>query len=361
MRTHGANSGQSMDSRMSRLLCVLSLCLLLVGCSSSKFTATTRVDLTPFADQTIALVDQAGFELFQRQAEAASLLTRYLDLETPEVEAYITCRQQMFALAQQMMNYSLKIAALSTSNISDAEQVMAFAEYIENLGGATVISESEITPEGFQRMLTDIRQQTALLDALRMAQPLINEEIRYFTTLFQRAEQLAEPIREQIAMNIDTRNADLLRFMDLIQERKALALRAIELIDSARPDQIEILKEALARNKLDPADFLTFSNLSLDEALKIEQLLLNRLEIVERIRRQIDPELQDYHATHHELDQAFRNFYKRLNTARVRLFIWSKAHQKMAAGVKDPAQWFDMSDIGGELSDLVGKALDKAL
>ena len=243
------------------------------------------------------------------------------------------------------------------SEKSGAERVEAFAEYLKEFGSAKFL-EAVFAPTRFQQVLTDIRQHETLLDAIRAAQPLIDDLVHYSITMLEEGEQATIALVESIEANIEADFAYALRFEQLLRERKRFALQAIELLLDARPDQLDLLKQALERNELDLQTFLPFSNLTLEDRLRIEELLLKRLELMEAIRVQIAPELETYQAINQELDLVYQGFLEQFAKSRMRLLIWTRVHQKIAAGVTDPAEWFDLTDIGGELFELTEKVID---
>jgi hypothetical protein len=45
-----------------------------------------------------------------------------------------------------------------------------------------------------------------------------------------------------------------------------------------------------------------------------------------------------------EADELFDEALESINRYRVSLVVWMRAHQKMASGVVQPAEWFDLND-----------------
>ena len=39
------------------------------------------------------------------------------------------------------------------------------------------------------------------------------------------------------------------------------------------------------------------------------------------------------------------------------IFVWTRAHDRMARGVIDPAEWFDVTDAPGAIFRLAGAAI----
>ena len=345
-------------ARLLFLPTFLAAVLILSGCASSKFTSTAKADLTPFAEQAVVLgAADMEYGFFQVRREQFKDYTDVEGAAFTRFQAFKTLRNQ---LNQAFMTYSFKIAALSESEKNGPERVEAFADYLQEFG-STKLLDAVFAPARFQQLLTGIRQQETLLDALKAAQPLIDDLVHYSIQLLEEGEQATTALVESIEANIETDFAYALRFEHLLRERKRFALQAIELVLEARPDQLDLLKQALERNELDLQNFLPFSNLTLDDRVRIEELLLKRLELMETIRVQNAPELKKYQEINEELDRVYQSFLEQFAKSRMRLLIWTRAHQKIAAGVTDPAEWFDVTDIGGELFDLTEKVIDNVL
>ena len=90
---------------------------------------------------------------------------------------------------------------------------------------------------------------------------------------------------------------------------------------------------------------------------KIAEHLIKRLEITHKIWQEIEPDWELYRATHRELDELYNEIRNGLNQTRAIVIIWARAHQKMAAGKTNPAEWFDIDDAPSQLFKLGSKAI----
>ena len=83
----------------------------------------------------------------------------------------------------------------------------------------------------------------------------------------------------------------------------------------------------------------------------------NRKDFGITIGTEITPDWETYRATHRELDQLYGKAIERLNKTRLMTLIWLRAHQKMAAGVQSPAEWFNINDLPSQMFNLGTSAI----
>ena len=94
-----------------------------------------------------------------------------------------------------------------------------------------------------------------------------------------------------------------------------------------------------------------------DELNTIAQHLMGRLKGLHLIGTEIKPDWDNYRATHRELDKLHSQAINRLNKMRLVTLVWLRAHQKMAAGVQSPAEWFNINDLPSQMFKLGTSAI----
>ena len=77
--------------------------------------------------------------------------------------------------------------------------------------------------------------------------------------------------------------------------------------------------------------------------------LVEKLDKVHRIGEEIKQDWEVYRATHRELDNLHKKARFETRQIRFMTLVWLRAHQKMASGVTNPAEWFDISEAPGML------------
>jgi len=94
-----------------------------------------------------------------------------------------------------------------------------------------------------------------------------------------------------------------------------------------------------------------------DDLVTIAEYLMDPLEGLHLIGTEIQPDCDNYRETHRELDKLHSLAINRVNQARLVTLVWLRAHQKMAAGVQSPAEWFNINDLPATLFQMGTKAI----
>ena len=79
--------------------------------------------------------------------------------------------------------------------------------------------------------------------------------------------------------------------------------------------------------------------------------------MISKIWQEIEPDWKNYRETHRELDRLHAKIDQNANRMRAMVIVWLRAHQKMAAGVQNPAEWFDVESAPSQLFQLGVKAI----
>ena len=82
----------------------------------------------------------------------------------------------------------------------------------------------------------------------------------------------------------------------------------------------------------------TKDGLSSDALHAIEDRIIFGLKTLSDVRRQLAPDIELYWKQPAELEEVVAAFNKALRQARVAMIAWSRAHQRLASGIKDPAE-----------------------
>jgi hypothetical protein len=322
----------------------------LSGCAttsgySSKFTATKKVNLAPFADQTIAMISEADFGL----TEDESVLTRkYWDRNSPEFKELNAIYDDIGAILDRIMNYSTGIVTVSESKRPLSEKINLYADYVDKMGRPR-IEKLDITPAELNETLEHIRKQQKLLDALNAAQPLINTAVRNAMAKLRKAENVLLNASISIEQAIEADFVYELSFEKELKIRKVAVLQALEAIFDHLAGDAEALKR-LANNPMNKSKNKILNKpVSDDDLHAIEQYLIDRLVIIQKLEDRIAHDMQKYEAAHRELDRLYTAALKDMSKVKLMLIVWSSAHQKMSAGVEDPAEWFDINNAPAAL------------
>ena len=92
---------------------------------------------------------------------------------------------------------------------------------------------------------------------------------------------------------------------------------------------------------------------------KVEYELQLAFEAIQKQFDLLEPDYKIYIDTHLELDKLARMHDADVRKAKEIIQLWLHAHQKMSEGVTDPAEWFDITDPGGDFFALTRKLILK--
>ncbi len=193
-------------SRWSALLLILlfSAAILAPGCAN--FKSHKRMDLTPFAENMIEMAGDIQYGLAQ---EKVVYLRNYIDIpETAELEVYLN---KIRAVMRGSIAYSIEIVTLSSSTLTGPEQCEALADYLDELLRPAItapVPPLHFTIGEFDTMLQNTREQTKLLDALSMTQPIVNEIARIISEILDDANLAVDAAYYSIGDALDENNVD---------------------------------------------------------------------------------------------------------------------------------------------------------
>jgi hypothetical protein len=293
------------------------LCLSACASLDGKFTATERADLSGFADQTIALMQRSDNGL---QEDDTVLVRQYLNPTDPTVTQSIELANKNERLLAAINQYSVNIASFDLAIASDAERITTYVDYIESFR-ARIIDEVGLPEGDFSRIVDNIQQQSNFLEAIQAAQPIVNTVGRYGQLLLSDYELALD----QIVLNIDTAieqdfEPSRAHAAYLAKQRDATLVSLGALYDREIAERIDLADEEIA--------------------------LINTLEILKQLDQALEPRHELYKATHRELDQVYVAALDDAMRSRLALLVWVRAHERMASGVVDEADWFSYKDIG---------------
>ncbi len=331
-------------------IALLIVCIL-TGCAAvgKKFEATPKVDMTLFADNTMAMLNDLGLVVARNETV---YIRQFMDASEPEEmklqELSLQTRRTLFDVVQ----YSLHIVSLAESGRTEPEKVAAYgdylAEYLERFKAWSIMPADYL-----EERLALIRQQQDFLGALRTAQPIINAVGMQTSIGLNDIIRAVEAVASKLDRQIDAAYADVNRYKARLQNEKFTILKSLDYIHKAYGGDKDALRELKAKGYvwdaglLPKGDSMTYKQL---QAL-IEHFS-KRLDAQHRIQQEIEPELKEYRETHQELIRLQDESMRRIGKTRIIMMVWVRAHQKMATGVTDPAEWFDIKQTPKMLIDM---------
>jgi len=329
--------------RVLTLSGLLLLAIVSAGCTTVKegFGGTEREDITPFAQKTVEVVGVGNIRL---RDDELLYLRLYVDESFEALDYLQELLIRMDTFQDKVITYSVDLVRVTELYKNDAEQVAAYAQSLDDNLRAPVTGYLAVTEQEWEAVLADVRGQKDLLAALRAVQPILTKAGDYFEELVVEMEAtIIFDVRTEFDLRIQAEYESLLTFADKhYRYRDELLDVAIHLDDYERGD-----KDAITRLRAKDyiVDLSTLPNDSPTQAQvrKTGQILLEELQMTTEIGRNLEPDIADYIATRAELDRKETEVLADMGLARVQFVTWSRAHQALAAGVKDPGEWMELS------------------
>ena len=333
------------------IILVAAIITLMPGCS--QFKSSRRMNLNPFAENMIAIAGDIQYGLAQQEV---IYLRNHINI--PEVDNLNIYLGKMRAVMRGSIAYSIEIVTLSNSTLSGSEQCDALADYLDGL--LRPVLESPAPPLHFSiakldTILDNARQQTKLLDALGTTQPIVNEIARTTSEIIDDTniamDEATDAIRETLLKN----NEILLKGIRTMREYQLHTVMSIEYIARYRRGEKAALDTLFAMQPSLKEVVSSTTRPSAEDMRAIEDRLLYLLKSMHDVREQMMPDLELYWKQQRELDGLIKTYKAALRKAHVAIIAWSRAHQRLAAGMTDPAK-IDVLGLAGKAAGAASRA-----
>lgn len=316
---------------MSTVVLILLCC---TGCS--KFSSSKRMNLAPFAEDMVAVAGDIQYGLGQTYSV---YLRGYYD--NPEAAKMNVMATKIRAIIRGAISYALEVVSLADSRMTGPERTQALADKIETLMRPVVMPPApplNISSAELDTILADVRSRENLLDGLSAAQPIVNEIARVSGEIFEETklalDRAADATQKQIAEDV----APVLERDAMLRRYQLMLTSALGLVgeyrrgNDAAMDSLVVLVPGVV------VFATTEDGLTNAEMLTIEDRLILGLETVSNVRRQLSPDIELYWKQQAELEKLVASYNTALRQARVAIIAWSRAHQRLASGITDPAE-----------------------
>jgi len=321
-------------SRFVTLVLVVVLIGITTGCST--FKKKEVVNLEPFAEQTITM---AGSINYGFMSVRPVYVRQYIE-QTPEVLELRSMTVRIRMVMRGIVAYSIQVVTLSQATKTDPEQAQGLADFIEELLKPVVEQrnvEMRYEEGKVYEIVEEIRKQETLLDALRVAQPLVDEVSRVAEAFLSEYKLQQTKTVDALDRAIDEEFAPVLNYEIFLRESQAYVLTNLELLyeywkgDAAAFDTLR-QREVPALSKMNLAD-----GMDRRELVQAEDILIERMATMTLLRKNIEPQMLLYARQKRELENLNFEMNKTLERTRTAVTIWQRTHRAMAAGLVYPA------------------------
>ena len=334
-----------MPTPMRHRLLAVSLLVLAAGTSGcSYFSASKKLDMQPFAENTVTAIG----ELRRIEAPPVWIRLRPYFNHPAIVEARATARP-LLGLVRAVNAYSLQVVSLNESKIPEPQKSRELAKFIEGASQAALLKDEDtaqisLTPERQKAILSDIEKKEKFIEALQAAEPIVNAVLARGLELSDQVDAAITKATNAIEGEVQKQYGAMLAnrvSLLALQDQTMKQLAASEAIfygDDAAADQIRkaapMVAEYLpAGRKPTPKDQQAVVASLSAQALRIKTAL-----------DQIDPQYQAYRESVLELDNLRARTTENAKLARSVLMIWARSHKNLARGVEVPPM-FDLAKI----------------
>lgn len=320
---------------MMRRAALLVALVALTGCS--QFRSRERMNLAPFAEYTVSLA--ADIEYGAGHINKAHL-RQYRD--DPSLVAHRAYWEKIRFVMRGVVAYSVEISTLGSSSLDEQARNERFAVFLDRLIRPTLelqLPQVRHTTADLDRMLAQIRQQERFLDALREAQPFIDELARVADELFDETLDDMSNVFATIDARIAADNAGPVMTWDEILEAQNRIFASMGELRLYQIDQDPAHIERVYANEPDyvglAADPL---HPTTGEIIEMRQGMVEKLRLGIDVKELLAPDLERYYEQQKELDELYNAARIQLKKARIAIIVWARAHRNLAEGVTDPAR-----------------------
>ena len=334
---------------------LVALVSLLTGCASweGKFSGTKEANVGVFADQTIATLADPDIGL---PIGKTVYVRQYTIASDPAEQEFIRLEKDLEQRLLRLIQYSVGLVDIAETSKSQKEQVARYADFLQ-----TILKEGEkkhdVDPGHYDSIIEKVRSQEKLYQALQQAQPILSATGRGYQKLLDELEQSLKVLEADIDHRIDERFDTVIKYQKALEDEKYAILIALGQLYQTYKGDPEAFQKLRDGNVVRKRALIPKGKPTEDDLTKIAEHLIKRLEITHKIWQEIEPDWELYRATHRELDELYQTIQVRLKRTRAAVIIWIRAHQKMASGKTNPAEWFDVENAPAQLFQLGSKAI----
>lgn len=309
--------------------------VILNGCAT--FQAQRRVDLAPFAEEMITLAGELQYGV--GQINPVYIRQHIVPEDVAEVGVLA---EKVRAIIRGTIAYSMQLVTLADSDMPGPEQAAALANYLDGVLRPILSSprpDLDLTIAQLDTIVSRVGRQATLLDALKQAQPVIDESSRASQEVFDDMKISVDRAAEAIRARIEEDNAGVQKANSLLKKSQVGIVSRIEYISRYRRGEPAALDTLyMLEPSLEEVAPRIDGRVPAAQMAKIEERMLFMLRSLSELREQLYPDLELYWKQQQELDRLVNDYSAQLRKANVAVIAWARAHERLAAGVLDPAK-----------------------
>ena len=311
------------------------------GCTalSEGFIGSEQEEIAPFARATIEVIGVG--DIILREDELVYLRS-YTRGDFPELTRLQDALARVDGYRDAVIIYAVDMVRVTELYETDEGKVNGFADSVESQLGSIPIERDVISESEWNGLIANVRAQPDLLAALRAFQPFVNRSSAAFEQLVSEIEDTMIPaLRAEFDRRIQDEFKEMLAFLEMQYEIRDDMLAGMTALHRHRYGDGDAIAEFRSAASPIAQEFFAHNSYSEDDLLAIDNALRRRLGDSSILMAQIEEDIRDYEQTRAELDAAEAAIYAELGIARLQIITWSRAHQDLANGVREPGKWME--------------------
>ncbi|HUL59712.1 MAG TPA: hypothetical protein VLU43_10575 [Anaeromyxobacteraceae bacterium] len=335
-------------SQLRLRLAAAALAFAASGCT--YFTTTKRVDMTPFADNTIKTIGEMG-----RLSKPPIWVHLRRFRQSPAVVRTLEDNIPVRKLLRNIAFYSAQVVSLNDSALPEKKKIKELVRYMREVVKPAVedsdAADWGVTIPDLDPILDQVTKKETFLEALGALEPLVNAVLQYGLKLQNRVDGDITTAGEDVDRQIDVEFTTVIENANAIEAVQQRTLRGLALLFRYRLGDAAALKE-LKEEVPSARELLGSPVPSGKDLAAVEATLAAQLDRLKAAREQLAPDLADYRDSKVELDTLRVSVLEYARTARITLILWARSHRNLGRGVAVPP----VIDVTGLLMGAASKA-----
>jgi len=259
----------------------------------------------------------------------------------PAVAEFEVMAKKIGNIIRGTIAYALELVTLADSKMSDKERCDALADYLDGLLRPVLsapIPPLNMTVAKLDTIVADVRSRRKFLDGLDAAQPIIDEVARASGDVIEDTKVALDLAAKEIRQKIEDDNQELTTAVKALKYEQIRTIMNVGFLKMYREGDPSAIDSLFAREPHLEEVVNSTDRITAEDMAAIEQRLLFKLRSISELRTQLENDLELYWKQHRELDEISDMYFQALQRAHVTVIAWNRAHQRLAAGITDPAK-----------------------
>ena len=322
---------------------------LLAGCAS--FKATRRLDVSPFAQNTVGLIGEV---------QRANRPLDWVYLKKYESLPEVLDARRTYAPARELMRniaiYSTQIVSIYESPLSESRKADEVARYLDETIRARLKenprADEFLTQAELDKAIQGARSAATFMAALGAAQPVVSAALAYGNQIYDEMDQAIGRADNELSSRIEAENAPVKYERERLERLQLSGIMSYRLLAEYRQGNNAALDSL---RSLDPqaAEAMPAGKRPAAAAMDgVEKQIRERVEALGEMHAKLDPQFEIYKAEQAELEQLRTQAREAARLGRITLITWARSHRNLANGIAVPAA----IDVMGMVKSAAGQA-----